>query len=153
MVGQTLSVGREDGSDICLPGPTVSRRHCKIYRDEAGVRVADTKSLNGTLLNDARLPSSLPVYLRPCDVIKVMDSEIRLEGKAVIDRTWLAWHDGTVGRMALGIRQGGRYGDLPILHDALLDAGCDNRDILDHLRSPGLHVRGCWVLDLLLGKE
>lgn len=42
---------------------------------------------------------------------------------------------------------------LAILADALEDAGCDNVDILTHLRSPGPHVRGCWALDLLLGKE
>ena len=42
---------------------------------------------------------------------------------------------------------------LGVLSDALEEAGCDNEDILNHLRSPGPHVRGCWGLDLLLGKE
>ena len=42
---------------------------------------------------------------------------------------------------------------LPILADALEEAGCTDATILDHLRGPGPHVRGCWVLDLLLGKE
>jgi hypothetical protein len=42
---------------------------------------------------------------------------------------------------------------LAVLADALEDAGCDNADILNHLRQPGEHVRGCWLLDLLLGKE
>jgi hypothetical protein len=42
---------------------------------------------------------------------------------------------------------------LPILADALEDAGCTNADILDHCRQPGEHVRGCWVVDLLLGKK
>jgi hypothetical protein len=41
---------------------------------------------------------------------------------------------------------------LAVLSDALEEAGCDDADLLDHLRSPGPHVRGCWVLDLLLGK-
>jgi hypothetical protein len=41
---------------------------------------------------------------------------------------------------------------LPIFADALEDAGCDNADILDHCRGPGPHARGCWVVDLLLGK-
>jgi hypothetical protein len=36
---------------------------------------------------------------------------------------------------------------------ALEDAGCDNADILTHLRSDGPHVRGCWPVDLLLGKS
>jgi hypothetical protein len=44
-------------------------------------------------------------------------------------------------------------GRLAVLSDALEEAGCDNEDILGHLRSPGPHVRGCWVVDLLLGKE
>ncbi len=42
---------------------------------------------------------------------------------------------------------------LAILSDALEDAGCDNADILSHLRGPGPHVRGCWVMDAILGKE
>jgi hypothetical protein len=42
---------------------------------------------------------------------------------------------------------------LSLLADALEDAGCDNADLLAHLRAPGPHVRGCWPLDLLLGKE
>jgi hypothetical protein len=42
---------------------------------------------------------------------------------------------------------------LSILADALEDAGCENADVLGHLRSPGPHVRGCWPLDLILGKD
>jgi len=42
---------------------------------------------------------------------------------------------------------------LAVLSDALEDAGCDNADLLAHLRGPGPHVLGCWVVDLILGKE
>jgi hypothetical protein len=42
---------------------------------------------------------------------------------------------------------------LAILADALEDAGCNEDEMLGHLRSPGPHVRGCWMVDLLLGKE
>ncbi|HEV3255896.1 MAG TPA: hypothetical protein VG013_03370 [Gemmataceae bacterium] len=42
---------------------------------------------------------------------------------------------------------------LAVLADALEEAGCTDSNIHDHLRGPGPHVRGCWVLDLLLGKE
>ena len=41
---------------------------------------------------------------------------------------------------------------MPILADALEEAGCDNADTLAHCREPGVHVRGCWVVDLILGK-
>jgi hypothetical protein len=42
---------------------------------------------------------------------------------------------------------------MPELADALAEAGCSNPDILSHCRGPGTHVRGCWVVDLVLGKE
>jgi hypothetical protein len=42
---------------------------------------------------------------------------------------------------------------LPILADALEESGCDDPDILAHCRGPGEHVCGCWVIDLILGKE
>jgi hypothetical protein len=41
---------------------------------------------------------------------------------------------------------------LAVLADALEEAGCSDSDILTHLRSPGAHVRGCWPVDLVLGK-
>ena len=42
---------------------------------------------------------------------------------------------------------------LAILADALLDTGCDDEGLLGHLRSPGPHVRGCWAVDVILGKS
>jgi hypothetical protein len=70
-----------------------------------------------------------------------------------VDRTVLAWNAGTVVTLAQVIYDERRFTELPILADALEDAGCTDADILAHLRGPGPHVRGCWVLDLLLGKS
>jgi hypothetical protein len=67
--------------------------------------------------------------------------------------SWLAWHDGTVPKIAQAIYDERRFTDLPILADALEEAGCTNADILGHCRSEGPHVRGCWVVDLILGKQ
>jgi hypothetical protein len=55
--------------------------------------------------------------------------------------------------IASDIYRDGKFNDLPILADALEDAGCTDADLLGHLRSPGPHVRGCWAVDLVLGKE
>ncbi len=66
---------------------------------------------------------------------------------------WRVRNHGRVYDMIRVIYDERRFEDLPILADALEDAGCDNADILTHLRGPGPHVLGCWVLDLLLGKE
>ena len=46
-----------------------------------------------------------------------------------------------------------RFDELPILADALEEAGCTDPALLEHLRRPGPHVRGCWALDLVLNKE
>jgi hypothetical protein len=66
---------------------------------------------------------------------------------------WLAWNDSTIPKIAQAIYEERAFDRMPILADALEDAGCDNADILRHCREPGEHVRGCWVVDLLLGKE
>jgi hypothetical protein len=66
--------------------------------------------------------------------------------------TWRWWNDGCVVKMAQGIYDEQRFGDLPILADALLDAGCDSDEVLAHCSASGPHVRGCWVLDLVLAK-
>ena len=54
-------------------------------------------------------------------------------------------------RIAQEINQECRWDDLPILADALEDAGCANADMLAHCRAGGEHVRGCWVVDVVLG--
>jgi hypothetical protein len=63
-----------------------------------------------------------------------------------------AWLTPTVVQLARGIYSERAFDRLPILADALMDAGCENEDVLDHCRGDGPHVRGCWVVDLLLGK-
>jgi hypothetical protein len=70
-----------------------------------------------------------------------------------VDPTWIAWNDSTVVKLAQGIYDDRAFERLPVLADALEEAGCHNADILAHCRGPSEHVRGCWAVDLLLGKE
>jgi hypothetical protein len=58
-----------------------------------------------------------------------------------------------VVRLAQSIYDDRAFDRLPVLADALEEPGCTNAEILAHCRLPGEHVRGCWVVDLLLGKE
>jgi hypothetical protein len=79
---------------------------------------------------------------------------------ATRDPVWLTWNTGTVLRLA-----GQAYDErqlpagtldpyrLGLIADALEDAGCTDPDLLGHLRGPGPHVRGCWAVDLVLGKS
>ena len=64
-----------------------------------------------------------------------------------------AWRTDTAVALARQMYEARDFGAMPILADALQDAGCDNPDILSHCRGSGPHVRGCWVVDLVLGKE
>src|SRR5437868_15528696 len=69
-----------------------------------------------------------------------------------INPDWLTWNDGTVVQIAQSIYTERAFDRLPIVADALEEAGCHDPNSLSHCRQPGEHVRGCWVLDLLLGK-
>jgi hypothetical protein len=63
------------------------------------------------------------------------------------------WRTDAVLGLARGIYEDRAFDRLPILADALQDAGCEDEAILGHCRGDGPHVRGCWVVDLVLGKE
>jgi hypothetical protein len=65
-----------------------------------------------------------------------------------------AWRTSDATALATGIYEDRAFDRMPILADALQDAGCTSDDLLNHLRDPhATHVRGCWALDLVLGKE
>jgi len=66
---------------------------------------------------------------------------------------WLNWQDGTIRKLAQSIYDDRVFDRLPILADALEESGCTNSDILAHFRQPGEYFRGCWVVDLILGKD
>jgi hypothetical protein len=68
-------------------------------------------------------------------------------------RRWREWNERAAFKLAEVIYREARFDDTPVLADALEDAGCAEAAILEHLRSPGPHVRGCWALSLLLGQE
>jgi hypothetical protein len=61
------------------------------------------------------------------------------------------WRTDTVVCVARAMYESWEFGALPILADALEDAGCTDADILTHLRGPGPHVPGCWVVDVCSG--
>jgi hypothetical protein len=63
------------------------------------------------------------------------------------------WLTDEVSTLALSTYQARTFDRMPALAEALGKAGCTETAILDHLRSAGPHVRGCWALDLILGKE
>lgn len=67
-----------------------------------------------------------------------------------VDPTWLT--PGVV-QLARSIYDDRSFGRMPEMAEFLHQAGCDNDEILRHCRGPGPHVRGCWVVDSILGKK
>ncbi len=96
---------------------------------------------NWTMGNWTDLASGVPI------LVDIFGNPFR---PVSLNPTWLT---STVVALARTIYSDRAYDHLPILAGALVEAGCDNEDILGHCRQPGLHVRGCWMLDLILGKE
>jgi hypothetical protein len=59
----------------------------------------------------------------------------------------------TVKQLAQAIYEEKAFDRMPILADALIDAGCDSEEIISHCRQSGEHIRGCWVVDLLTERK
>lgn len=70
----------------------------------------------------------------------------------VIEPIWLRANGGTALKVARAIYEDNGFGDLPVLADALEEAGCTDLLLLAHCRGPTGHWRGCWVVDAILGK-
>jgi hypothetical protein len=70
-----------------------------------------------------------------------------------IDPTVLAHDGGAARRLAESIYQERRFEDLPVLADLLEEAGLADAELLGHLRAPGPHVLGCFVLDAVVGRS
>lgn len=101
-------------------------------------------------------PTSVPHRVQCQLLCELVGNPFR---KVKIARAWLRWRERTVCRLAQaafekrdanGLLERDR---LAILADALEESGCTSADLLGHLRGPGPHVQGCWVLDLLLDKK
>jgi hypothetical protein len=84
-----------------------------------------------------------------------------LAARPPLDPAWLTWNAGTVKRLAeavydqralpAGTLDGAMFA---VLADALEEAGCRDSDVLSHCREQGkVHVRGCWIIDLLLDRR
>ena len=60
---------------------------------------------------------------------------------------------GQDGQVAAGIYDDRSFEELPILGDALIEAGCPDEEMVRHCYQPDVHGRGCWVVDLILSKD
>jgi hypothetical protein len=114
------------------------RAHCEILRDLFGEYLGPPGDKSAWLPGGESLQESWCVLPSPVS----FDS----------GREWMTWNGGFIPKLARAIYERERFDSLSNLADALEEAGCTDPTILNHLRDSGPHLRGCWVLDLLMGR-
>jgi hypothetical protein len=125
-----------------LAAPAVSA-----IRHDAVLAAAGASELTAAHAVDADAASGAELAAHATMLRDIFGNPFRRVG---LDRAWLAPNVTALAATIYGERA---FDRLPILADALDKAGCDNADILNHCRREGIHARGCWVVDLILGKE
>jgi hypothetical protein len=90
-------------------------------------------------------------YAAQCDLLRDIAHYPQRPPPAV-PRAWLAWGDGIIPKLARAIYEERAFDRLPVLADALEEAGCDDHTLLDHCRHGRVHVPGCWAVDLILSQ-
>jgi hypothetical protein len=134
------------------PSPSVSG---------VGEEVAEARSVAGAAACEGAVSEAVERSLwrharrregrRQCDLLRcVVGNPFR---PVSIPDDVRAWNDGALVKMARAIYDGRRWVEMPILADALEDAGCTDVVLLDHCRTPNPHARGCHVLDALLSRN
>jgi hypothetical protein len=89
-------------------------------------------------------------YAELCDLLRDLTGSPHRPAVSV-RAAWLRSNGGAARALAEAIYEQGCFEEMPVLADALEDAGCASEELLAHLRGPGEHARGCWALDRLLG--
>jgi ankyrin repeat protein len=132
-------------------GSELNRQEC---RGRTAVDIASSPAHNWAAVKYLISVGAVPNQESTLENIRVMRESGLWDELSIRPVTFAPqWRTDAAVALARQMYESHDFGAMPILADALQDAGCDNADILDHCRSPGPHVRGCWVVDLVLGKE
>jgi hypothetical protein len=138
--------GRFAGGDVLHHVPHVAGA---VASRKAGLDPEEAWYMNHPAYNDAFFAELAAL----ADLLRDVLGPLPFRPAPAVRPRWLSWNDGAVTKMAQAAYDGRRFADLPILADALEEAGCTDAELLGYLRGPGPHVRGCWAVDLLLGKS
>lgn len=134
-------------SAVCVTGLLTFSQLSGVCREVPPLSLPLDDYMNGysVVLGEYRFESDevsdfLPPLIR--DILGYPFAPVKLEKK---------WRTDTAKALADAMTAEGKFDRLPVLADALEEAGCDDADILSHCRGSGPHVRGCWVVDLIRG--
>ncbi len=141
-IAQALTISPADGLGKLREAVAHKARACAENKDET------ERVFQAAIHNAARVQSDIirdvfgnPFYPPPLTLSYEKQDEVE---------RWLARNDGTASKLVAAMEDDHQYDQIPILADALEEAGCDDVEILDHCRNGKIHVRGCWVVRMLL---
>jgi hypothetical protein len=126
-----------------------------VAADQLSDQIREVLASRGTVTSDQYEFNHYWVHPALCSLfLSTWQQEIVRAAETVSGQPLMkaSWRTETVMALARAIQIDRAFDRLPILADALEDAGCDHPDVLAHCRGPGPHARGCWVVDLVLGK-
>jgi hypothetical protein len=157
MLAYLRAIGRATGHKLRLYNIAVVREGWPVY--EAALEHASDRAthVGGRLI--AYWPPALPDQTALQATRQLRASVLRdvfgnpFQPVGPVDPAWLIFNSGAACSLAQSVHDSGGFDRLPLLADALEDAGCTDFELLGHLRGPGPHVRGCWAVDLVLGKS
>jgi hypothetical protein len=128
------------------------------HRDAPAVLALAVTLGRGEEIAGLCLPWAVALDVEPAELTCLLHDlfgPLPFRAKPEVPAAILAWNDGCIPKLAAGIYQERTFSSerMGILADAMEEAGVTDEEMLGHLRCPGQHCRGCWLLDLLMGKE
>jgi hypothetical protein len=144
------------GGELAMVGDEILHRKAAVAAREVLGTVVNVKARRAKEAADGRDPNAWTTA-----AMAELEAQTRIVREVFgnpwrrveAEQAWLTWHGGAVVSLAQAIYAERRFADLPILADALEEAGCTCENFLSHCRGGGEHVLGCWALDLAMGKE
>ena len=152
---------------LALTGIAGCRHVWNYLNEEARQRIIEAEEFEDNSSNAKLIVSGLELNLRREEIgvvcLRELQRQASFSGASDLVRCIFGnpfrpatldpnWRTSTVLTLAQGIYDERAFDRLPILADALQNAGCANEEMLAHCRGEGPHARGCWVVDLVLGK-
>jgi pSer/pThr/pTyr-binding forkhead associated (FHA) protein len=160
--GAETTLGRNPHNNLILLDRHVSREHAVIAARHGRYFLRDVGSSNGTRLDGRRIECETPLrhgqVIRAGNVVfrfsQLPDESGQLPALLALEPAWLSANDRAAVHLAETILEEGKFELLPVLADALEDAGCHAPEILEHCRQgAGRHRTACWVLDLIVPRS
>jgi hypothetical protein len=142
--------GTTQGDDFRKPGHDL--RHATLGVATGGSWQAALMTLDGGYWTACAGLEPVPDYLR-ARCVEVRDIFGNPFRPATLDASWRRGPGNAAVKLAQGIYEQRAFDRLPVLADALEEAGCPSGDLTAHCRAPTPHLPGCWAVDLLLGKS